>query len=503
MKERPLAYFSGCFFASLFLLNLFVPLYVVIAVGFAVATVAVLIQKETSIRRIALCMFLPLFLAILLYTGWQTFYFNALPQQAHIHVRGYYEEEGKLSPGGVVTVALQVEEIDGKKLLLPLRLIGFRMPDYGLGAQFSGELKILYRTAEEQDVSAQGRGIVAKGAPTGAVVLEGKRESLLFTLRRLQLAIGALVREMVGGSQGPVAAGMTIGDGRYLPQEIYKAFRSTGTSHLLVVSGFQVTLLAAVLLQLLRRFMTPRRRNMAAMTAVLLFMAAMGFTPSVVRAAIMAAVLLFLPFTGREADMPTSLLFAAFVITVFTPYAAVDIGLLLSFSSVAGILFYQQQEQHKEAATTAKQRWKKAKEDIPKQDTESEEGFAEEILVEYISPLAKEIGGYLKLSIYITLATLPALALAGGEVSVLSPFANLFAVPLSVPILYFGLLAAVLRPIPVLGLLAPVFAFAAKALINVLLLIIAFFSSVRGARLHLTSNFMLFILAGGAAVWGF
>lgn len=71
---------------------------------------------------------------------------------------------------------------------------------------------------------------------------------------------------------------------------------------------------------------------------VLVFMALTGFAPSVVRAGVMQILLLLGPALSREGDTVTSLSFALLLLLLQNPYAAMSVGLQLSFLSVAGIL---------------------------------------------------------------------------------------------------------------------------------------------------------------------
>ena len=76
----------------------------------------------------------------------------------------------------------------------------------------------------------------------------------------------------------------------------------------------------------------------ASIPLVLAFMALTGFAPSVVRAGVMQILLLLGPALSREGDTVTSLSFSLLLLLLQNPNAAMDVGLQLSFLSVAGIL---------------------------------------------------------------------------------------------------------------------------------------------------------------------
>ena len=69
---------------------------------------------------------------------------------------------------------------------------------------------------------------------------------------------------------------------------------------------------------------------------VLFFMGLAGFSPSVTRAGIMMLLYLGGFLLRREPDSLNSLGLAALVILFANPFAAADLGMLLSFSATAG-----------------------------------------------------------------------------------------------------------------------------------------------------------------------
>lgn len=118
-------------------------------------------------------------------------------------------------------------------------------------------------------------------------------------------------------------------------------FSAAGVSHIIVVSGFHLSVLTQLLLMLFLKIFK-RRPLSAALTIVfvLLFMAVTGFSPSILRAGIMQLIVLLAMITYREADTLNSLGLAVLLISLFNPYAAADTGLLLSFTATLGIVVW-------------------------------------------------------------------------------------------------------------------------------------------------------------------
>jgi competence protein ComEC len=113
-----------------------------------------------------------------------------------------------------------------------------------------------------------------------------------------------------------------------------------GTVHILVVSGFNVGIVA-VLADMVLKVLRLKRRPRIILTIVvlLIYCFATGASNPVVRATAMATVFLAAVFIKREGDKYNSLGLAAVFILMFNPRQLFDIGFQLSFLSVLGIVF--------------------------------------------------------------------------------------------------------------------------------------------------------------------
>ncbi|MFT9077174.1 ComEC/Rec2 family competence protein [Ethanoligenens sp.] len=155
----------------------------------------------------------------------------------------------------------------------------------------------------------------------------------------LRQFLSARLQERVGGVWGALSAGILIGDVSNLPTWVKRDFTTTGISHILAVSGTQTSLIMQVLLLLSARLRLPRRPSALLTAAVIVvFMAVTGFSPSVNRAGVMSLLYLGGLMLGREADALNSLGISVLVLCLLNPFAAMDTGLLLSFSATLGLV---------------------------------------------------------------------------------------------------------------------------------------------------------------------
>lgn len=144
------------------------------------------------------------------------------------------------------------------------------------------------------------------------------------------------------GEERQLAAGVLTGEKEYLPEELFEAFRITGTAHILAVSGLNVGLLVlAIHISLQRLKVTTAGRWVSFLLAVfilLVYSHVTGNSASVKRAAIMTAVLIGGETLGRKTFSMNSLALSDVLILLFDPLDLLSPGFLMTNSAVASIL---------------------------------------------------------------------------------------------------------------------------------------------------------------------
>lgn len=179
-------------------------------------------------------------------------------------------------------------------------------------------------------------------------------------------AIGEALHSLLPEEEASLTMAMLTGSKQGLSQETTERLRRAGISHIIAVSGFHVSLITTLAMGILY-WLTRRRKQWAAvlcMIFVVLYMMLAGFSPSVTRAGIMQLLLLLGIVVFRTADGLNSLGLSVLLITLPNPYAAADVGLLLSFSATLGILllmprlsrYWKEQLQPKRIAATRRQK---------------------------------------------------------------------------------------------------------------------------------------------------
>ncbi len=134
------------------------------------------------------------------------------------------------------------------------------------------------------------------------------------------------------------AKALLLGDRSGVDYATNTAFKLSGISHIIAVSGLHVSILFGLLYTL-----SFRRRWLVALIGIpglLLFAAMVGFTPSVTRACIMQILMLLAMLAKREYDPPTALSFAVLVMLAVNPMTVTSISFQLSVGCMTGIFLF-------------------------------------------------------------------------------------------------------------------------------------------------------------------
>lgn len=123
-----------------------------------------------------------------------------------------------------------------------------------------------------------------------------------------------------------------------------EAYIRSGNAHLLAVSGLHIgifyLLIETLSAPLLLFYRGNRWRNFAVFIGVWVYVAATGFTVSAVRAALMFSIYLAMRRNDALADSGRVLTISALTMLIVNPLWLYDVGFQLSFTAMAGILFW-------------------------------------------------------------------------------------------------------------------------------------------------------------------
>ncbi|KAB2959814.1 MAG: DNA internalization-related competence protein ComEC/Rec2 [Candidatus Methylomirabilis oxygeniifera] len=166
---------------------------------------------------------------------------------------------------------------------------------------------------------------------------EGSRPlTLAYMLRNRMIHA---VHSLLPPEQASLLVAMTLGERSGIPRRITEAFTTSGTYHILAISGLNVSLLAGALFFLLRAVRVPLRVSALLSMGLITFYAVLaGGSASVVRAAVMADVYLLGLVLDREADSLNTLALSALGLLLWQPLYLFDVGFQLTFVATGAIV---------------------------------------------------------------------------------------------------------------------------------------------------------------------
>jgi competence protein ComEC len=134
--------------------------------------------------------------------------------------------------------------------------------------------------------------------------------------------------------------GLLLGVKRALGEDLEEAFRRAGIIHIVVLSGYNVMIVAEAIMRLLSFFFLPRTRMLIGVAGIVTFALLVGLSATVVRASIMAILVLIARATGRIYAIVRALMLAGAIMLIINPYLlAFDPGFQLSFLATLGLIF--------------------------------------------------------------------------------------------------------------------------------------------------------------------
>lgn len=206
-------------------------------------------------------------------------------------------------------------------------------------------------------------------------------------------------------------AGILLGAKEGMPKELLEDFRRTGVIHIVVLSGYNIMIVADSLAKILNFFLSKRLSFSLGIIVIFLFTILSGAEPPALRAGIMASLLYYSRLQGRVYTAIISLLAAGFLMVAYNPKILLfDVSFQLSFLATAGLIFLSPRFDSLFAFLTNRWRFKE----------------------------------YLSSTISAQLAVFPLLLSALGKVSLIATPVNLLILPVIPLIMFFGFFSGIL-----------------------------------------------------------
>ncbi|MCX6781904.1 MAG: ComEC/Rec2 family competence protein [Candidatus Magasanikbacteria bacterium] len=169
----------------------------------------------------------------------------------------------------------------------------------------------------------------------------GHHNSFLGNIYALKGIVAEKVAVLWPEPESSLIGGLLYGDRVGMPKDITDNFSRVGLSHIVAVSGYNITIIAAALMIILISVGLYRRQAFwVAIFSIFIYVIFTGASASAVRAGIMGSVILIGQYIGRPSRVSPALILAASLMVLVNPYILIsDVGFQLSFAATAGIIF--------------------------------------------------------------------------------------------------------------------------------------------------------------------
>lgn len=253
---------------------------------------------------------------------------------------------------GAATVIDPVQQLPGK-----LRLSWY-YPDQPVKAgqhwTFTVKLKRVHGTMNpggfdyERWLFTEGIGATGYVRPSPKPVLLGSDSSWSNIAVFRQLITDRLSNTLSNSPSLALIKALTIGDGNDITQQQWEVFRKTGTTHLVVISGSHIGLIAGLVYFLVLKlwawtgWLSQSPQKVAAVSAVLVavfYSGLAGFSVPTQRSVVMLAVAMTSIILQRNSRPLNTLSIALFAVLIFDPLAVLAAGFWLSFLAVSLIVY--------------------------------------------------------------------------------------------------------------------------------------------------------------------
>ena len=163
-----------------------------------------------------------------------------------------------------------------------------------------------------------------------------------FSLRRMLFGFKerfeAQINKLYSEPHASFMAGLLTGSRKGIPLHLLEDFNTTGLTHIIAISGYNITIIITVISGML--FWLPIKiRFFPAVASIVIFTIFVGASAAVVRASIMGILGLLALQTGRQSDVRLTVLWTLALMLLWNPkYLWYDAGFQLSYLAVLGIV---------------------------------------------------------------------------------------------------------------------------------------------------------------------
>lgn len=173
------------------------------------------------------------------------------------------------------------------------------------------------------------------------LIEHGKGNIFIAGLYKIKHKVMFPIRTLFKEDTGSLLSGILFGDKKGINQDITNEFITTGTIHIVALSGYNVTIVALALIALFRSVFGYSGGMVAGAVGIVVFAVMTGLGATVLRASVMAILAIVARMSGSKFDAGRALLFAATCMILINPWILIyDISFQLSCMATCGLVYF-------------------------------------------------------------------------------------------------------------------------------------------------------------------
>lgn len=184
-----------------------------------------------------------------------------------------------------------------------------------------------------QRIVAELRGVTVQAVTPG--------NWLLLAIDSARLRCQAVILRHFHEPMAGIVSGMLLGSTGDMSDAVSDAFRRSGTSHILVISGWNITIVASLCQSFIYRIRGGSTiRLIFPLTIIAAYVCFTGASAAVIRAGVMGSIMVIGRWLERPHHMPTIMAGAIGMISLVQPHSLWDLGMQLSAAATIGLIAF-------------------------------------------------------------------------------------------------------------------------------------------------------------------
>ena len=229
--------------------------------------------------------------------------------------------------------------LDGKPVRVKVYLDGKLPAEPGDLIEGIFKFRVTTPDGADEPTSHQGKGILLLAYEKENVQIRKPEQQLKWTFpARLRHKLQETLDAAFSTDTAGFAKALLLGDRTGIDYETNTAFKISGISHVIAVSGLHVTILFTLI-----NILCFKHRFLVAILGIpvlLIFAVVAGFSPSITRACIMQCLMIVAQLLNKEYDGPTELAFSCVLMLLVNPLVITSVSFQLSVGCMIGIFLF-------------------------------------------------------------------------------------------------------------------------------------------------------------------